>query len=51
MGKKGIEIIGVNQNELIGMLNEALCEEWLAFYQYWIADLLRMKEDLQKLRI
>lgn len=36
MGKKGIEIIRVDKNELIGMLNEALCEEWLAFYQYWI---------------
>ncbi|HOU85432.1 MAG TPA: ferritin-like domain-containing protein [Spirochaetota bacterium] len=36
MGVKGSEIIGVNKDELIQMLNEALCEEWLAYYQYWI---------------
>ncbi len=36
MGKKGIEILGIEVNELIQMLNEALCEEWLAYYQYWI---------------
>ena len=36
MGKKGIEILGVDVDELIQMLNEALCEEWLAYYQYWI---------------
>lgn len=36
MGKVGIEILGVNVEELIQMLNEALCEEWLAYYQYWI---------------
>jgi bacterioferritin len=36
MGKKGVEILKVKVNELISMLNEALCEEWLAFYQYWI---------------
>lgn len=36
MGNKGIEILGVNVKELLQMLNEALCEEWLAYYQYWI---------------
>jgi len=36
MGKKGIEIIDLDKNKLIQMLNEALAEEWLAFYQYWI---------------
>jgi len=36
MGKVGVEILGVNVDELIQMLNEALCEEWLAYYQYWI---------------
>lgn len=36
MGKKGIEILGVNKEQLIQMLNEALAEEWLAYYQYWI---------------
>ncbi len=36
MGKKGIEIIGVDHLQLIEMLNRALSEEWLAYYQYWI---------------
>ncbi|MDT8390830.1 MAG: ferritin-like domain-containing protein [Lentisphaeria bacterium] len=36
MGKQGLEILGVDSQELIQMLNEALAEEWLAYYQYWI---------------
>jgi bacterioferritin len=36
MGKRGLEIVGVDSEKLIQMLNEALCEEWLAYYQYWI---------------
>ena len=36
MGKRGVEILDIDVNELIKMLNEALSEEWLAFYQYWI---------------
>lgn len=36
MGKHGIEILGVDSEKLIEMLNGALCEEWLAYYQYWI---------------
>ncbi|MFO7938088.1 MAG: ferritin-like domain-containing protein [Kiritimatiellia bacterium] len=36
MGKKGIEIVGIDVDDLIQNLNEALCEEWLAFYQYWV---------------
>jgi bacterioferritin len=36
MGVKGIEILGVDSKKLIKLLNEALCEEWLAYYQYWI---------------
>jgi bacterioferritin len=36
MGKRGIEIIKLDTNQLITMLNEALAEEWLAYYQYWI---------------
>ena len=36
MGRRGIEIIGVDQQKLIDMLNQALSEEWLAYYQYWI---------------
>lgn len=39
MGMKGREIVeknGLNVDELIGMLNKAYCDEWLAYYQYWI---------------
>lgn len=36
MGKRGIEILGIDVDELIQMLNAALSEEWLAYYQYWI---------------
>ncbi len=36
MGKLGIEILEIDVKHLIQMLNEALSEEWLAFYQYWI---------------
>ena len=36
MGKQGIKISTVNVKELLKMLNAALSEEWLAYYQYWI---------------
>jgi len=37
LGKHGAGIIkGLDVEKLIGMLNEALAEEWLAYYQYWI---------------
>jgi len=36
MGKHGIEILNLDVNKLIDMLNQALSEEWLAYYQYWI---------------
>ncbi len=36
MGQKGKEIAGKNTKGLIVLLNEALSEEWLAYYQYWI---------------
>ena len=36
MGKTGLKILKVDTEELIQMLNEALSEEWLAYYQYWI---------------
>lgn len=36
MGKHGIKILKVDSKELIKMLNAALSEEWLAYYQYWI---------------
>ncbi|MBW6458089.1 MAG: ferritin [FCB group bacterium] len=36
MGKQAIEILDLDVKKLIDMLNAALCEEWLAYYQYWI---------------
>jgi bacterioferritin len=36
MGTKGREIIGMNADELIGLLNGAFASEWLAYYQYWL---------------
>ncbi len=36
MGKQGMEIAGADREKLIEMLNAALAEEWLAYYQYWI---------------
>lgn len=36
MGKKAVAIAHLDVEKLIQMLNEALAEEWLAYYQYWI---------------
>jgi len=36
MGTKGIEIVGMDVNELIKLLNKAFADEWLAYYQYWL---------------
>jgi bacterioferritin len=36
MGQKGREIVKMNVDELINLLNKALSDEWLAYYQYWI---------------
>jgi len=36
VGKKAVEISRLDVDKLIQMLNEALAEEWLAYYQYWI---------------
>jgi len=36
MGTKGIEIVGLDVDKLIQLLNKALSDEWLAYYQYWI---------------
>jgi bacterioferritin len=36
MGSQGIKVASVDVNKLLGMLNAALSEEWLAYYQYWI---------------
>jgi bacterioferritin len=36
MGSQGIKVASVDVDKLLGMLNAALSEEWLAYYQYWI---------------
>ena len=36
MGQKGREIVKMDVNHLIELLNKALSDEWLAYYQYWI---------------
>ncbi|MFO7575757.1 MAG: ferritin-like domain-containing protein [Bacteroidales bacterium] len=36
MGKSAVKITGLDVEKLIKMLNAALAEEWLAYYQYWI---------------
>ncbi len=36
MGKHALNIINLDSEDLIKSLNEALSEEWLAYYQYWI---------------
>lgn len=36
MGKRAIDIANLDVSELLQQLNEALAEEWLAYYQYWV---------------
>ncbi len=36
MGKQAIKVASVDVNKLLEILNSALSEEWLAYYQYWI---------------
>ncbi|HOZ29791.1 MAG TPA: ferritin-like domain-containing protein [Bacteroidales bacterium] len=36
MGKHAVKISNLDTGKLIQMLNEALAEEWLAYYQYWV---------------
>lgn len=36
MGTKGRQIVGMDIDELLGLLNQAFADEWLAYYQYWI---------------
>jgi bacterioferritin len=36
MGTRGREIVGMDVQELIGLLNQAFASEWLAYYQYWL---------------
>ncbi len=36
MGTKGRALVGEHADKIIELLNKALCDEWLAYYQYWI---------------
>jgi bacterioferritin len=36
MGTKGRQIVGMDVDELLGILNQAFADEWLAYYQYWL---------------
>lgn len=36
MGIRGISIVKMNVEELLQLLNKALSDEWLAYYQYWV---------------
>ena len=36
MGTFGREIVGERVDEVIDLLNKAYCDEWLAYYQYWV---------------
>ena len=51
MGTKGTEIVGMDVKQLIELLNKALADEWLAYYQYWVgAKVIKgpMRSDVQK---
>lgn len=34
--RRGLSLIKLDVKELIDMLNSALADEWLAYYQYWV---------------
>jgi len=36
MGKKGTEIASLDVKDLIKDLNKAYCDEWLAYYSWWV---------------
>ena len=36
MGTRGREIVGMDVEKLLGLLNKAYADEWLAHYQYWL---------------
>lgn len=36
MGRESKRIASVDVQKLLEILNAALAEEWLAYYQYWI---------------
>jgi bacterioferritin len=36
MGTKGTQIVGMDVKKLLDLLERAYCDEWLAYYQYWL---------------
>jgi len=36
MGTKAREIVGMDVGKVVGLLNKAYADEWLAYYQYWV---------------
>ncbi|MBD3261979.1 MAG: ferritin [Candidatus Altiarchaeales archaeon] len=36
MGTKGKEIVEADVEEIVALMNKALADEWLAYYQYWV---------------
>lgn len=36
MGTRGRAIVGMDVEQLLGLLNQAYASEWLAYYQYWL---------------
>jgi bacterioferritin len=40
MGTVGAQIAGSGAKEIIDMMNKALADEWLAYYQYWVGALV-----------
>ncbi len=36
MGTTASKIVGMDVKQLIEMLNKAMADEWLAYYQYWV---------------
>lgn len=42
MAKESVEILKkkIDVEKLVSILNEALAEEWLAYYQYWVGALI-----------
>ena len=51
MGTKGTALVKMDVKELINLLNKALADEWLAYYQYWVgAKVVRgvMKDEAVK---
>lgn len=58
MGKKGREIVGLDVEDLVNSLNQALANEWQSFYQYWLAahvvtgeGALGLSEQLRKIAL